>query len=181
MPDVIADIEHLADIPLYEAEKPYLCLLPPSANLDPDKLHNLSFEIHPDILITDIRDREDEFNLTTSGFQVVNHHTELLKFEVVDDVNAYKRETEKVLCKELGGVHAVCYELRTRKNVPIIRNQFDINDPLLIEGPARGAHNDITYDSGPVIIDRYLSAEEKERYFKPGYRFRIIKYVRPAD
>lgn len=71
------------------------------------------------------------------------------------------------------------------------RKQFDANDPLLVEGPAKAAHNgeypersafparltqlDVTIDSGPVIIDRYLSDEEKHRFLKPGYRFRIVK------
>jgi len=181
MPDVIANIEHLANLPLYNVEKPYLCLLPAREGFNPDtqRVDNLEFEFHSEIRITDIRGREDEFNLRTSGFQVVNNDSKLLKFESVDDVNAYKRETEKLLCEQLGGVHSVCYELRTRKNVPIRRNQFDINDPLLVEGPARGAHNDITFESGPAIIDRYLSAEAKERFFKPGYRFRIVNTWRP--
>jgi len=34
---------------------------------------------------------------------------------------------------------------------------------------------DITYDSGPTVIDRYLNEEERERFMKPGYRFRIVK------
>jgi hypothetical protein len=69
---------------------------------------------------------------------------------------------------------------------------MDLADPLHTEGPARGVHNgtsstfqksydlltegpDITYDSGPAVINRYLTDEEKTLYLKPGYRFRIIK------
>jgi len=38
---------------------------------------------------------------------------------------------------------------------------------------------DITFNSGPTIINRYLSDDEKQRYFKPGYRFRIVKLASP--
>jgi hypothetical protein len=36
---------------------------------------------------------------------------------------------------------------------------------------------DITYDSGPVVIDRYLSKDAKTEFLRPGYRIRIVKYV----
>jgi hypothetical protein len=70
---------------------------------------------------------------------------------------------------------------------------MDLADPLHTEGPARGVHNgtsssfqrscnyllkqgpDITYDSGPEVINRYLTDEERSLFLKPGYRFRIIK------
>jgi hypothetical protein len=35
----------------------------------------------------------------------------------------------------------------------------------------------VTYDSGPAIINRYLSEEEKTKFLKAGYRIRIVKYV----
>jgi len=72
-----------------------------------------------------------------------------------------------------------CYELRLRKNVLFQRAQLDLNDPLLVEGPARGVHNDVTYNSGPMIVNRYLSEEEKTLYLKPGYRIRIVNTWRP--
>ncbi len=36
---------------------------------------------------------------------------------------------------------------------------------------------DITYDSGPVVIDRHLPEDAKTEFLRPGYRFRIVKYV----
>jgi hypothetical protein len=56
MPDVKASIEYLAPLPLYETEKPYLALLPPSEDFDPDtqRTDNLEYEIHKDMLITDV-------------------------------------------------------------------------------------------------------------------------------
>ena len=142
MPNITADIEFLADLPLYQNEKPYLALLPPSADRDPDKerLDNLEFEVHQGITITDIRKNKD-FTIEKCGFEVLSHESQCLVFRDVADVDTYKRETEHLLCAKFGAVHVLCYDLRLRKNDPIQRNQFDVNDPLLIEGPAKGAHN----------------------------------------
>jgi hypothetical protein len=37
---------------------------------------------------------------------------------------------------------------------------------------------DITYDSGPEVVDRYVSDEAKVKYLKLGYRLRIVKCAR---
>jgi hypothetical protein len=37
--------------------------------------------------------------------------------------------------------------------------------------------SDITHDSGPEIVTRYLTERAKEMYLRPGYRLRIVKYV----
>jgi hypothetical protein len=34
---------------------------------------------------------------------------------------------------------------------------------------------DITYDSGPIVINRYMQDEDKVKFLKPGYRIRIVK------
>lgn len=34
---------------------------------------------------------------------------------------------------------------------------------------------DVTYKSGPQIINRYMSVEEKRQWLRPGRRFRILK------
>src|SRR5436190_7366703 len=105
MPDIIADIEFLADLPLYQKEKPYLALLPPSPDRDPDKerLDNLEFEVHHGIAITDIRNSKD-FTIDKCGFEVLSHESQYLAFQDVEDVDAYKRETENLLRTTLGAV-----------------------------------------------------------------------------
>lgn len=194
MPDVKSDIEYLQNLPLYKTEKPYYLLKSPDPNFDPDaqRLDNLEYEMHSDIVIRDIRGSCNEFTLEQNGFEVLSQQSTTLNFQSADDVEAHKRETEDLLRKQLGAVYVHCYELRERKNMRFTRKQFDLHDPLLVEGPARGAHNgehgragdtkrpadfylDVTYKSGPEIIARHLSDEDKLKYFKPGYRFRIVK------
>jgi hypothetical protein len=153
MPDVVSSIEYLQKLPLYDTEKPYWCLLTPREGFDPDKhrLDNLEFENRPGLTITDIRDAREEYTLESCGFQVLSHESKTVQFETVDDVETYKRETEELLKAQLGATFVVCYELRNRKNIHIDRQVFNILDPLLVEGPARGAHN------GKSIHENFVS------------------------
>jgi len=147
MPEIRATLQYLQDLPLYETEKPYWCLLPPHEGFDPNaqRVDNLEFESRPDILIRDIRESEGVLNLNTCGFEVLQHHSELSNLETVEDVDAYKAETEALLRDKLGAVFVKCYEVRMRKNTRFERDQYDMNDPLLVEGPATGAHNGNTW------------------------------------
>jgi hypothetical protein len=159
MPDITADLEFLADLPLYQHEKPYLALLPPSLGKDPDqeRLDNMEFETHSAIPITDIRGRA-RFTIEECGFEVLPHSSQHLSFENVDDVDAYKKETELLLCQRFQAVHVECYHLRLRKNDPIQRKEFDVNDPLLVEGPAKGVHNgDYTKKFSPAACEDNLN------------------------
>ncbi len=53
---------------------------------------------------------------------------------------------------------------------------FDVLDPTIPDGAAKGAHVDVSASSGPNIIQDHLPQHLKEKYFKDGYRFRIVKY-----
>jgi hypothetical protein len=145
MPAVQASLEYLQNLPLYDEEKPYWCFLTPREGFDPDKqrVDNLEFEAHKNIIIQDIRESSTEISLEECGFQVIPHKTKYLSFETADVVVAYKAETEDLLQRTFGAVYVVCYDSQLRKNVPFKRSQLDLNDPLTAEGPARGAHNGI--------------------------------------
>ncbi|MCJ1359551.1 MAG: hypothetical protein MMC33_009553 [Icmadophila ericetorum] len=189
MPSVSGELIFLANIPLYEYEKPYLVLLPPSkdATIDPSiPRENLQWENHI-IDITDIRG-QDEFSIDRCGFQVLQHASKITTLPQihgvsVEDVEAYKTETAALLKEKLGAVHVVCYDFRLRMNVEMVRETINLRDPLLVEGPARGAHNgmfahhmaDVTAHSGPEMIRNHLPAEDLKTYTKPGYRFQIVK------
>lgn len=143
MPEIRATLQYLQDLPLYETEKPYWCLLPPHEGFDPNaqRVDNLEFESRPDILISDIRESAEALNLDTCGFEVLAHRSDLSNIETAEDVDAYKAETEALLRDKLGAVFVKCYEVRMRKNTRFERDEYDMNDPLLVEGPATGAHN----------------------------------------
>ena len=133
---------YLQDLELYQTEKPYWCFLPPQEGFDPDKqrVDNLEFEGH-NVAISDIRGLKGDVSLESYGFQVLSHDTEVSSFTSADAVEAYKRETELLLKGALGATYVKCYDLRLRKNIVFQRTEFDLNNPLHTEGPARGAHN----------------------------------------
>lgn len=181
MPDITGTLEYLQKLALYESEKPYWCFLPPHDGFDPDveRVDNLEFEDHSDIHIRDIRDLKHAFKINDCGFEVVSHRSRFSSFQKPDDVAQYRAEADQLLKDTLDAVFVKSYDSILRRNVPFQRNQMDLADPLHTEGPARGVHNDITYDSGPEVINRYLTDEERSLFLKPGYRFRIINTWRP--
>lgn len=145
MPAVQASLEYLQKLPLYDKEKPYWCFLTPREGFDPDKqrVDNLEFEAHEDITIQDVRESGTRVSLDECGFQLILHNTKNLHFENAEAVAKYRSETEDLLRNTFGAVYVACYDTRLRKNVQFKHSQIDLNDPLRVEGPARGAHNGI--------------------------------------
>ena len=194
MPTIQANIQYLQKLSLYDEEKPYWCFLQPTEGFDPDaqRVDNLEFEEHPEIQIQDIRDFKEAPRIDSSGFEVLSHQSKFSRFDQADNVFQYKSETEGLLRDRMNAVYVKCYDSQLRKNVMFQRTQLDLNDPLLTEGPARGAHNgkflsdvpfknktfiwvDITYGSGPIVINRYLPEDIQKKFLRPGYRIRIVK------
>jgi hypothetical protein len=146
----------LQDLAVYKTEKPYWCFLPPHEGFDPDqhRVDNLEFEARPGIKITDIRDIKDTVELDNYGFQVLSHYSKVPEVNTKEAVAAYKRETEVLLQDAFKAVTVKCYELILRENVPFFRKEFDLNDPLHTEGPARGAHNgDFIFSAWSTITE----------------------------
>ena len=190
MPDVTAKIEFLAKRPLYESEKPFLLLPSKEQNLDPDeiRLNNLEFESHDGLIVKDMRMQKD-LSIDSCGFEFHSQPSVISNFDQSNDIEVYREETQQMLAERFGAERVVTYEVRLRKNLDFNRKEFDVYDKLLVEGPAKGAHNgglanrsletahvaDVTYTSGPKIIQRYLTKEDQNRYLKPGNRIRIFK------
>ncbi|KAF2968413.1 hypothetical protein GQX73_g5174 [Xylaria multiplex] len=184
----LGDMTFLRRDPLYKREKPYLVLLPNTADVDPSiPRHNLQFEKHQ-VELTDIRGRENEYRIDECGFQYICHRTAvrvLLGLQgdgpTLPDVHEYKVETERTLKSFFNAVRVVCYDFRIRENVEYYRSEIDLNDPLLREGPAQGAHTDVTARSGPEMIRHRLGEEDFRTYRNPTYRFRIVNTWRPLN
>lgn len=123
--------------------------MPADKDFDPDsaRFDNLEFETKKDILVQDIRGLGEGFRIAESGFEVLDHVSQVLGLKSVDQIHSaepielYKAETEELLKSHLGACFVKCYDLVLRKNISFDRSELDIRDPLHIEGPARGAHN----------------------------------------
>ncbi|RMZ86696.1 hypothetical protein DV736_g6080, partial [Chaetothyriales sp. CBS 134916] len=179
---VKATIEFLAKLPLYETEKPYLLLPSEHQGLDPDeiRLNNLEFEHHDDVIIKDMRQTK-ELSVDCCGFEFYPHSSAISSFHDAGDIEEYRVETQHLLASRFGAEKVMTYEIRLRRNQDFNRKKFDVYDKLLEEGPAKGAHNDVTYTSGPNIIRRYLSVEDQARFLRHGYRIRIFNTWRPLN
>ena len=75
MPTVVAELDFLAKLPLYEKQKPYHVF--PSLDQELSReLESALTNVHWDAVEVTIHDTRDEtvpFNLTESGFQIVRH------------------------------------------------------------------------------------------------------------
>jgi hypothetical protein len=101
---------------------------------------NLEFEDR-NVTITDLRELKDAARIDQHGFEVISHTTDIKDFDSVESIRAYRAETEAILKDALDATFVKCYDSRLRKNIKFERTQYDLNDPLHMEGPARGAHN----------------------------------------
>lgn len=111
-----AELVFLRKDPRYEREKPYLVLLLVGTVIDPStQLHNLVFD-EKQVSVLDIRDCKESYHLEECGFEYRLHATKvkgILGSEpTLNDVAAYKAETEVFLAGMFGAAKVVCYDLR---------------------------------------------------------------------
>ena len=141
MAEVSTTLEYLQDSPIYEQEKPYWCFLAPSPDFNPDeqRLDNLEFENFP-VKIANLRETKHKVNLEKTGFEVLQHTSIFAQFDTEASIEGYRRETEQCIKRALGAEFVKCYDSCLRKNVTFERSQFDMEDPLLQQGPAQGVH-----------------------------------------
>lgn len=113
MPDIVASLEHLANIPLYDEEKPYCVLVSVENRQEGVPTDNLFFE-HHDTIIRDIRGHEDEFTVEKTGFTVVLHKTTVNNFRTLDGLQEYQRETSDFLKTYFKAEEVVCWDVKVR-------------------------------------------------------------------
>jgi hypothetical protein len=194
MPSVQSSLDFLARLALYETEKPYILLPLKGQGLDPDeeRLDNLEFETHDGIVMKDIRENS-RIKVDSYGFEYYRHTTSVHGFDTTEDVDAYQVETEQLLRERFSALYVLTYDVRLRRNERFDRREVDYLDKLLVEGPAKGAHvgecllkhfvqrlahlPDVTFTSGPQIIQRYLPKDKQIEFLRQGFRIRIFKLV----
>ena len=123
MPDIKASIDFLANLDLYNHEKPYAALASPgTVVVGEDQLHNLQWETHRDVHVTDIRGNEKLYNLEECGFQVVRSPGHQSVYTNLEELEKYKRGTEQLLSTLLKPTQVHCYEARVRDVAKLIGN-----------------------------------------------------------
>lgn len=113
MPTMKVKIDFIADIDLYNHEKPFAALASPgTVTVGEDQLQNLQWQTHGDIDIVDIRGIEEQFTLDECGFQIVKHPGQKVSYATTDELELYKQEIGQLLSSLLGAVKVHCYEAR---------------------------------------------------------------------
>lgn len=142
MPSVKANIEFLARLDKYRSERPYVVLLGEDEDSDDDiPSSNLQFDLVPQINVYDMREHP-ELSFEQCAFEYIPYHqSEVTAFETPADIAAYVSETKSLLKNRFEAVHVCTYDVKLRRNITFDRQVYDVDDPLVIEGPAVGAHN----------------------------------------
>ncbi|KAK2783761.1 hypothetical protein FQN52_009505 [Onygenales sp. PD_12] len=171
MSPIMAPVDFLADLPIYETEKPYW--LYPLAGSDDKIMTNVVME-PKHVEINDARKLAPQ--LEKNGFEIHRHKTRCSQFATVEDIERYKQETAELLRAVIPNVeHVVVYNATLRRNQPQTENlEIDVEDPLLVNAPATAVHIDATPKSGPEIVMRHLDDAIIQQYTKPGFAFSVI-------
>ncbi|KAI7786144.1 hypothetical protein LA080_004528 [Diaporthe eres] len=143
---------------------------------------NLLYEYNL-VEIGDVRGHAEKYQIEECGFQYFQHKTAVNSLPGLhgdgptqEDVDTYKVETEVVLKDFFQAAH-----VQIRENVSYERDEIDLRDPLLREGPAVGAHTDVIERAGPEMIRNHLSPEDCAKFHNPNYRFRIVNTWRSLN
>lgn len=114
MLEVQSTLDFLQDLPLYKTERPYVFTCAGEMSLDESHPTLNTVKLH-DVPVTlqDIRDAKG-YNLSTSGFEKVNHATQVDLNRIQDEEvrREYRTETAKFLKQHLGAEHVYCYNVK---------------------------------------------------------------------
>lgn len=142
MPSIVANIEHLADLPLYKTEKPCGALLINGSEFfaKGHRIDNIEFTDHRRKLI-DVRNDKTKI-LAKNGFQIFKQESEnMWDIKTIEGARRHREEIAQWLKTTLDAEFVHTYDLRTRLNDESPRDKVNVLDPLVVEPRARGAYN----------------------------------------
>ncbi|KAB8360852.1 hypothetical protein FH972_024586 [Carpinus fangiana] len=135
--DEIAKLLFLDWQDLYQKEKPYQIIMSEQPGQVEFRDTNLVFKESPDILISDLRGREDDFSLDQHGFAIRKHASKTTSFTTIEEIETdYLPEVEQLLRREVTGVDRI----RRNERASQIGKEININDRMNHLLPARNAH-----------------------------------------
>lgn len=160
---VEAPINYLADM----AEKPYSYTYTPPAGT-PQTNRRVSSVTRP---IYDARSIAGGLSLEQQGFVLVHHSSAVQDFYSDEEVKTvYYPECEKLLKEANGAARVVVFD-------HIVRNAARAKIDKMVKLPAKGAHNDYTFWSGPQRVRDFFPDEANQLLRR---RFAIINVWRPV-
>jgi len=185
-----ATLKYLADIPLYEREKPYTLHGFPD-NIKPKS--NCEFILRDKIPIEDVRDSKEDFTLDAQGFEFHDFPSlAKLSAQTFEDpegrqtrILGYLDETMKYTENFLGANKVMCFDWRFRKSSGSAVADDQLNDlenaRYKAIGPASLMHCDYSYDGGFEIIKEHLTKREQDEILSGKVRAKIVNAWRPLQ
>jgi hypothetical protein len=159
---VQAPINYLAEM----AEKPYSYTYTPPQGIAQTN-RQMTAVVMP---VRDGRDIAGGLSLDREGFALLRSRSTVHDFYSDAEVKAvYYPECERLLRDATGAPKVVVFD-------HIVRNAARAKNDKMVKLPAKGAHNDYTFWSGPQRV-RDFFPEEAEQLLR--YRFAIINVWRP--
>jgi hypothetical protein len=158
-----APINYLAEM----AEKPYSYTYTPPAGI-PQTNRRVTAVTKP---ICDARSIADSLSLERQGFVLVHEPSSVRDFYNDEEVKAvYYPECERLLKEATGAPRVVVFD-------HIVRNAARAKTEKMVKLPAKGAHNDYTFWSGPQRVRDFFPDESGQLL---RHRFAIINVWRPV-
>lgn len=152
-------------------EVPYQYVDSPPTGVSKD---NIGLDPHP-VVVHDVRGREAEFLIDTSGFQFVKHISAEKDFTDEERIKtAYYEEVEELLKQKAGAKRVFIFDHTVRRKGSDDRQ--DCNPGA--RGPVERVHIDQTFDASVKRVYRHFG-DDAERLLKG--RVRIINVWRPID
>ncbi|KAL0951867.1 hypothetical protein HGRIS_008527 [Hohenbuehelia grisea] len=141
----------------------------------PEGKKRTNIETEPrDVVVHDVRGREDTVGLDKTGFQFLEHTSEEKEFRDEERIKTiYYKECEELLKRATGAKRVFIFDHTIRRDYEAIPS----SDPSSqARGPVKTVHVDQTYDASVGRVHHHLGAEA-ERLLKS--RVRIINVWRP--
>jgi len=169
-------LDYIADIPLYDREKPYDLTIDLWHTPEAKPTNVLLSE--RDVYIKDMSSSVSDFSIDVQGFQVLRYPTKLSNKDLADDslvTSKYYKECEDILMDHFGAKQVFIFDHLSRKantNVELA----GVNERQKQLGPATGLHIDQTPNSARKRAAQCLP-EQAEELLRG--RFRLLNIWRP--
>ncbi|KAJ3529184.1 hypothetical protein NMY22_g9102 [Coprinellus aureogranulatus] len=131
--------------------------------------------VYHEVTVENVRGKEDQFSLDTTGFQFLNSPANYKAFRDDDEVKAeYYPESIELIKKQTGASRVVIFDHTIRRRVPGQKGE----DPKSRQ-PADVVHGDQTPNGAIARVHVHMPADEAPELLKK--RFQIINLWRPIS
>ncbi|KAI8632562.1 hypothetical protein F5Y19DRAFT_421704 [Xylariaceae sp. FL1651] len=184
---MLATLEFLADLPLYDSEKPFVLYGFPD-HIQPKT--NCQYEVHDKVTVQDARGHEQDYRLDECGFEFHRWPSACdLRAEIFESIKgkatiwSYLHETISIVERLAKPSEVFCFDWRLRRTGAQggVKEQLDNLEEARYRAlpPASLMHCDYSYDGGLDTLKIHLKPEEFVSVEEGRAKAKIINIWRP--